>query len=116
MGRILYQNACIAVSKTRENGRSSYPFNPLIPEFKKYILPTFYRVMYTWCNENLEEQSFFYLSKLWKAKLFILCNVILLGRLKEKFELDHSWEWEGWTRAGCWITNRDEESTNPGLA
>ena len=34
----------------------------------------------------------FNLSKLWKAKFFILCGVILLVRLQEKFELDHSWQ------------------------
>ena len=27
-----------------------------------------------------------------KAKLFMLCDVILLVRLQDKFELDHSWE------------------------
>ena len=35
------------------------------------------------------------LMKLQKAKLFMLCDVILLVRLQDKFELDHSWEWEG---------------------
>ena len=39
-----------------------------------------------------------HLSKLWKTKFFILCDVILLVRLQEKFEIDHSWEWKG----GCW--------------
>ena len=36
----------------------------------------------------------FHLSKLWKAKFLILCDVILLVRLQEKFEIDHSWEWK----------------------
>ena len=35
----------------------------------------------------------FHLSKQWKAKFFILCDVILLVRLQEKFEIDQSWEW-----------------------
>ena len=35
----------------------------------------------------------FYLSKLWKTKFFILCDVIFLVRLQGKFEIDHSWEW-----------------------
>ena len=32
----------------------------------------------------------FHLSKLWKAKFSILCNVIFLVRLHGKFEIDHS--------------------------
>ena len=32
----------------------------------------------------------FHLSKLWKAKFFILCGVIFLVRLQEKLEIDHS--------------------------
>ena len=31
----------------------------------------------------------FHLSKLWKAKFFILCNVIFLVRLQGKFDIDH---------------------------
>ena len=34
----------------------------------------------------------FHLSKLWKAKSFILCDVIFLERLQGKFGIDHSWE------------------------
>ena len=30
-----------------------------------------------------------HLSKLWKANFFILCDVIFLVRLQEKFEIDH---------------------------
>ena len=37
----------------------------------------------------------FHLSKLWKAKFFILGDVLLLVRLQEKFDIDHSWEWKG---------------------
>ena len=33
----------------------------------------------------------FHLSKLWKAKFSILCDVIFLVRLKGKFDIDHSW-------------------------
>ena len=36
----------------------------------------------------------FRLSKLWKIKFFILCDVIFLVRLQEKFEIDHSWKWK----------------------
>ena len=34
----------------------------------------------------------FHLSKLWKARFFILCDVIFLVRLQGKFEIDNSWE------------------------
>ena len=34
-------------------------------------------------------------SKLWKAKLSIVCDVICLMRLQGKFNIDHSWEWKG---------------------
>ena len=44
----------------------------------------------------------FQLSKLWKAKFFILCDVIFLVRLQEEFGIDHSWEWNG----GDLITQR----------
>ena len=37
----------------------------------------------------------FHLSELWKAKFSILCDVLLLVRLQEKFDIDHSWEWKG---------------------
>ena len=36
----------------------------------------------------------FHLSKLWKAKSFILCDVRFLVRLQGKLEIDHSWEWK----------------------
>ena len=37
----------------------------------------------------------FHLSKLWKAKFSILCGVIFLVGLQEKFDVDHSWERKG---------------------
>ena len=50
----------------------------------------------------------FHLSKLWKAKFFTLCDVILLVQLQGKLDLDHSWEWKGYARIsfplwGCWL-------------
>ena len=40
----------------------------------------------------------FYLSTLRKAKSFSrLCDVIFLVRLQGKFEIDHSWEWKGYS-------------------
>ena len=34
----------------------------------------------------------FHLSKLWKVKFSLLCDVIFLVRLQEKFDVDHSYE------------------------
>ena len=39
----------------------------------------------------------FRLSKLWKPKFFILCDVIFLVRLQEKFDIDHSKPYHAWT-------------------
>ena len=38
----------------------------------------------------------FHLSKLWKAKFSILCDVIFLVGLEGKFDIDHSQEWKGY--------------------
>ena len=58
----------------------------------------------------------FYLSKLWKPKFSILCDVTFLMRLQEKFEIDHahqpafsswgrrSWAWVSCSR--CWVVRR----------
>ena len=42
-------------------------------------------------------RTIFDLSKLWKAKFSLLCDVILLVRLQEKFDIDHSQEWKGYS-------------------
>ena len=60
-------------------------FNPLIPKLKKHNLSDAMRI---------GSIIIFHLSKLWKAKFFILCDVIFLVRLQGKFENDHSWEWK----------------------
>ena len=44
---------------------------------------------------RIGSEIIFDLSKLWKAKFFILRDVIFLVRLQGKFEIDHSWEWKG---------------------
>ena len=36
-----------------------------------------------------------HLNKWWKATFSLLCDVIFLVRLQEKFEIDCSWEWKG---------------------
>ena len=38
----------------------------------------------------------FHLSKLWKAKFSLLCDVIFLVGLERKFDIDHSQEWKGY--------------------
>ena len=43
----------------------------------------------------------FHLGKLWRAKFFILCDVLFLVRRQGKFEIDHScgcWTIVGWTK------------------
>ena len=57
-----------------------------LPGFKKYIFLTFLRRNVVWIGSIIT----FHLSKLWKAKFFILCDVLFLVRLQEKFEIDHS--------------------------
>ena len=61
--------------------------SPFTPKFKKYILSTFQRKMY---SEVVRTGSIiiFPLNKLWKAKFSLLCDVIFLVRLQEKFEID----------------------------
>ena len=39
----------------------------------------------------------FLLSKLWKVKFSLLCDVIFLVRLQGNFDIDHSQEWKGYT-------------------
>ena len=70
----------------------SWFLNPFTPKLKKYILPTFYREMWKWCDDNLVE---FGSTVIVHTKFFLLCDIILLARLQEKFELDHPWEWKG---------------------
>ena len=52
---------------------------------------------------------FYHPSKLWKAKFFILCDVIFLVRLQEKFEIDHSWELKGLTSS--WLPTQSDTCT-----
>ena len=55
----------------------------------------------------------FHHSKLWKAKFFILCDVIFLVRLQGKFEIDHSWS-EGVEEN--WVGLRGSVWQNTGLS
>ena len=69
--------------------------NPFTPKFKHYILPDFKEK----CTNEVVTIgiciSIFHLSELWKAKFFILCDVLILVGLQGKSEIDHSWEWKG---------------------
>ena len=49
-------------------------------------------ILIKYSSENWYIIIIFHLSKLWKFKFFILCDVIFLVRLRVKFEIDHSWE------------------------
>ena len=62
-----------------------------LPSSKKYILPTFQDKC---MSEVMRIGSIIisHLSKLWKVKFLILCDVISLARLQEEFEIDRSWE------------------------
>ena len=57
--------------------------------------------VYEWGSENWCI-IIFYLSKLWKSKLFILRDVMILMRLQGKFDIDHSEEWRR-ERGLVWI-------------
>ena len=86
--------------------------NPFTPKFKKYTLPTFQSEMYKWGTvAQTGSIIIFHLSMLWKAKFFILCDVIFLVRLQGKFELDHSWEWKGWSE--CRLCTYHTKSLSP---
>ena len=59
-----------------------------LQKFKTYILPIFKEKMYKW-GSGVGSMIIFHLSKLWKAKFFILCDVIFLLRLQGK--IIYSW-------------------------
>ena len=48
----------------------------------------------------------FHLRKLWKAKFFILCDVIFLERVQKKFEIAHHWEWKVEEKAETTLSGR----------
>ena len=70
--------------------------NSFAPKLKKYILPTFYRENVFYVVVNIGSTIICHLStKLWKAKFFMLSDVIFLVRQQGKFEIDYSWERKG---------------------
>ena len=62
-----------------DSNNQSCLLNPFTPKFEKYTPRTFQRDMYKWAR--LGSIIIFRLSKLWKAKFLILCDVIFLVRL-----------------------------------
>ena len=66
--------------------------NTFTPTIKKYILPTFLKTKCISEVVRIGNIIISHLSKLGKAKFFILCDVIFLVRLQGKFDIDHSWE------------------------
>ena len=66
-----------------------------LPRSKKYILPTFSREMPISQVVRVNSIIIIHLSKLWKAKFSLLCDVIFLVGLEGKFDIDHSQEWKG---------------------
>ena len=66
-----------------------------LPSLKSTFSQPFKQKMYKWGNERIGSIIIFHLSKRWKAKFSILCDVIFLVKLQGKFEVDHSWDWEG---------------------
>ena len=66
-------------------GRKRCHINPFTPKFKKYVLPTFGGEI---CEVvRICSIFIFHVSKLWKAKFFILCGVIFLVRLQGNLKL-----------------------------
>ena len=92
--RILYQSrepfaSCSARLCVRRFVGSYWKHAEL--KYKKYISPKLLR-MYKLSSENWWYRMiiFFHLSKLWKSKFFMLCDVIFLVKLQEKSKSDHS--------------------------
>ena len=67
---VAFATVLVAVSSPTE-----LHLNPSLPSFGSIII--------------------FHLSKLWKAKFLILCDVIFLVRLQGEFEIYHFWGWKG---------------------
>ena len=64
----------------------------ILPNSKKYILPTFLKEKCVSEAVRIGRIIIFHLSKLRKAKFFIMCGVIFQVRMKGEFEIDHSWD------------------------
>ena len=60
-------------------------------QFQVQKLSWHFKEKHTSEEVRIDSIIIFHLSKLWKAKFFILCDVIFLVRLQGKFNIDHSW-------------------------
>ena len=75
------------IQLTRNDRKTSYPFHSWV---QRAHSPNLLREnVYKWGSENSRSIIIFHLSKLWKAKFFILCDVIFLVKLRGKFDIDH---------------------------
>ena len=72
--------------------RSRQPFHSQVP---KVHSPNLSKEKYMGEVVRIGSVIIFYLSKLWKAKFSLLCDVIFLERLQGKFEIYHPWDWKG---------------------
>ena len=61
-----------------------------LPSSKSTFSQPYKEMYFKWVSENWYSIIMFRVSKLWKARFSILCDVIFLVRLQEKFEFDHS--------------------------
>ena len=71
---------------------------PFTPKFKKYNYSlNFLQRLCMGKVVRIARILIVHQSKLWKDKFSILCDVIFLARLQGKYDIDHSWEWKGWS-------------------
>ena len=63
-------------------------FNPVTPKFSMNTLSRPFKEICISEVGRVGSITIFDLSKLWKAKFSILCDVIFVVRLREKFESD----------------------------
>ena len=90
---VIYQAALQKLKRIRLSTQKHSPFHSQVQKIHSPNLPK------EKCISEVVRTGtriIFHLSKLWKAKLSILCDVIFLVRLQGKLEIDHSWEWKGW--------------------
>ena len=72
-----------------------YEWTLSLPSSKSTFSQPFQREIYISDVVRIDSIIIYPLSKLWNAKFSIMCGVIVLVRVQEKFEVDHSWEWTG---------------------
>ena len=83
--------------------------NFFTPNFKDYILPTFKKRCIRDAVVRIGSITIFHLSKLWKAKFLILCDVIFLVRPQDKFEINQSFEWNNFCMGKVSLSRHSNE-------